>query len=415
MTPAGPSRWTSPGVVREKATLWWRSGRLLRELHDPDHTQFPVHFRLTRPTAAEVADRFAEVRAWAQAHHDAAARGGWTVELKRVPVRALGPQEIPAVLVVPDVRTALALLGSGEQRDVATFGTCVAQARAAGGWALQVALSRPLEVVAAAPDWPALLAVAHWVAANPRPGVHIRALPVPGAHTKLVETNRGLLTALLVSRLPDDAIDTGAATFEGKFGFATGERHVVLRAPGALVGLHHLAVAEVTWPAAGLAGIDPGELGVTEVVVVENRACLPMIPVEHGRIVVWGAGYGAGELLAGVDWLARVPVVYWGDIDTHGMAILSGVRAAVPHVRSVLMDLDTLRAHAHRAGAEPTPRADDLPHLTEEEHMLYDLLRAGTGTRVEQEHLRPNAVVAAFGKGPAAARAGREPSRGRPG
>jgi hypothetical protein len=41
-------------------------------------------------------------------------------------------------------------------------------------------------------------------------------------------------------------------------------------------------------------------------------------------------------------------VVYWGDIDSHGLAILSGVRATVPHVRSVLMDLDTLRVHADR-------------------------------------------------------------------
>ena len=116
---------------------------------------------------AEVADSYAEVRAWAQAHHDAAAKGGWTVETKRVPVRALGPQEIPSALVVPDVRTALARLGPNEQRDVATFATCLGRARADGGWALRVALSRPLEVVKAAGDWPTLLAVADWVAANP--------------------------------------------------------------------------------------------------------------------------------------------------------------------------------------------------------------------------------------------------------
>jgi hypothetical protein len=396
--------------------LWWGTGRLLRELYDgPDYVQFPVRIRLDRrPTAAEIGDCFAEVRAWARAHHDAAARGGWTVETKRVPVRALGPQEIPAVLVVPDVRTALALLGPREQRNVATFATCVTQARAAGGWALRVALSRPLEVVAVAADWPALLAVVDWVAANPCPGVHIRALPVPGAHTKLVENNRGLLTALLVSRLPADAIDADATTFEEKFGFATGERHVVLRAPGAIVGLSHLDVAEVTWPAGGLAGIDPGDRGITDVVVVENRACLPMVPTEGGRIVVWGAGYGAGELLTGVPWLARVAVVYWGDIDTHGLAILSGVRAAVPHARSVLMNLDTLRAHADRAGAEPTPRADDLAHLTEDEQSLYDVLRTGTGTRVEQEHLLPEAVVAAFTDEVPAARAVRQPSHAGP-
>jgi len=318
------------------------------------------------------------------------------VQTVRIPVRALGPQEIPTALVVPDARAALALLGPAEQHAAALFGTCVTQARAAGDWAVRVALSRPLDVAAAARDWPALLAVADWVAANPRPGIHIRALPVPGAHTKLVESNRSLLSALLVSRLPGDAIEPTAATWEDKFGFATGERHVVLRAPGAVVGLAHLDVADVTWPAAGLAGIDPADRGVTEVVVVENRACVPMVPVRHGRIVVWGAGYGAGDLLSSIAWLARVPVIYWGDLDTHGLAILSGVRAAVPHTRSVLMDRDTLRSHADRAGLEPAPRSDDLGFLTEGEQALYELLRTGSGARVEQEHLRPDVVAAAF-------------------
>jgi hypothetical protein len=391
-------------VVREKAALWWRSGRLLRAAHDVcDDTGFPARIRLTRPAAAEVADRFAQVRAWAQAHHAAAAKGGWTVETKRVPVRALGPQEIPVALVVPDAGTALALLGPRMQRDVAAFATSVAQARSAGPWALAVALARPLEVVAATADWPALLAVAEWVGANPRPGVHIRALPVPGAHTKLVEDNRSLLTALLASRLPEEAMDASAVTFESRFGFAAGERRVVLRAAGEVMGLRHLDVAEVTWPAAGLAGIDPGERGITEVVVVENRACLSMVPVKDGRIVIWGAGYGAGELLAGIAWLRSVAVVYWGDIDTHGVAILSGVRAAVPHARSVLMDLTTLRAHADRTGVEPTPRSDHLVGLTKDEQAVYDTLRIRCGTRLEQEHLLEDAVVAAFGDEPTAA------------
>lgn len=57
-----------------------------------------------------------------------------------------------------------------------------------------VALARPLQVVTAADDWPAPVSVATWLAANPRPGVHVRALPVPGVHSKLVENNRALLS-----------------------------------------------------------------------------------------------------------------------------------------------------------------------------------------------------------------------------
>jgi hypothetical protein len=386
--------WSSPTVVRDKAATWWRDGRLLRELHaHSDPPLFPATIRLRRPDAAEIADRFAEVHTWAQHHLEAARAGGWEVHTRRVPVRALGPQEIPSALVVPGPQTALAQLGHRERRRAATFADCLATAQETGAWAETVALARPLDVVEAAADWPRLLAVSEWVMANPRPGVHVRSIPVPGAHTKIVDGNRGLLSALLTACLPEDAIDRAAQSFEEKFGFLAGERNVVLRAAGATLGLQHLSVAEVTWPAAGLAGIDPLERSITQVVVVENRVCLKTVPVAAGRVVVWGAGYGAGELLARVGWLRDVDVVYWGDIDTHGLAILAGVRAAVPRVRTMLMDTATLEQYRDRVGAEPVPRLDDLPQLTAEEQRLYDLLRASR-ERLEQEHLPTEAAVA---------------------
>jgi hypothetical protein len=391
--------WSTPSIVREKAAAWWRGGRLLRELHAPgDPPMFPARIRLVRPTKDEVADRFGEVRGWASRHLAAAADGGWQVETRRVAVRSLGPQEIASALVLPDAQTALAALGGSARRDAATFARCLQETRAVGVWAEQVALARPLDVVAAAADWPDLLRVTEWVGANPRPGLHVRALPVPGAHSKLVENNKALVSALLLARLPVEAVDLEAVNFEERFGFATGERSVVLRAIGAMVGLPYLVFPEVTWPAAGLASLDPAERGIDQVVVVENRACLPMVAPAEGRVVVWGAGYGAGDLLAGIGWLDRVDVVYWGDLDTHGLAILDAVRAVVPGVRSVLMDVATLEFHGDRAGTEPVPREGEFAHLTVEEQALYRRLRASR-QRVEQEHLSREVIDAAFTPG----------------
>ncbi len=42
--------------------------------------------------------------------------------------------------------------------------------------------------------------------------------------------------------------------------------------------------------------------------------------------------------LAQAGWLARCQVYYWGDIDTHGFAILDQLRTHIPHARSLLMD-----------------------------------------------------------------------------
>ncbi len=385
--------WSAPAVVRDAAARWWRGGRLLRELHVPgDPPLFPARVRLVRPSGEEIADRYADVRAWADRHARAAAAGGWAVETRRVPVRALGAQEVPSALVVPDVRTALALLGPAAVADAEVFAGCLDQARDVRDWAVRAAMARPLDVVAAAPDWSALLDVARWMVANPRPGVHIRAIPVPGVHTKLVESRRALLGLLLSEALDPEHIDDDADTFEGRFGFATGERSVVLRAPGTMLGLPHLDVAEVTWPLAGL-GRRPH--GVAEVVVVENRVCLAMVPWRADRCAVWGAGYGAGDLLRGAPWLADVDVVYWGDLDTHGLAILSEVRGAVPQARSILMDVATLDEHRDRVGVEPSSRTDELPNLRPREEELWERLRR-TGERLEQEHIAAEQVAAAL-------------------
>jgi hypothetical protein len=38
-------------------------------------------------------------------------------------------------------------------------------------------------------------------------------------------------------------------------------------------------------------------------------------------------------------------ILYWGDIDTHGFAILDRLRTGMPHMRSLMMDQATLQAH----------------------------------------------------------------------
>jgi hypothetical protein len=83
-------------------------------------------------------------------------------------------------------------------------------------------------------------------------------------------------------------------------------------------------------------------------------------------------------------------VFYWGDIDTHGFAILDSLRAFFPDARSFLMDRETLLAHQSLWGDEPDRCDKDLPRLTAPEAALYAELRAdslGTHVRLEQERI----------------------------
>ncbi|HVZ31067.1 MAG TPA: DUF2220 domain-containing protein, partial [Polyangiaceae bacterium] len=101
-----------------------------------------------------------------------------------------------------------------------------------------------------------------------------------------------------------------------------------------------------------------------------------------------GAAVGT---LAAIPWLRGVPAVYWGDLDTHGFVILDRARAALPNMRSVLMDEETLLAHRRLWSQEAEPHADaGLPHLTKPERAVFDKLRTnewGQGVRLEQERI----------------------------
>ena len=98
------------------------------------------------------------------------------------------------------------------------------------------------------------------------------------------------------------------------------------------------------------------------------------IPDSPGAIVVFGAGSGFDHF-ALVPWLAEDPVHYWGDIDTHGMAILDQLRGFIPHAVSLMMDHDALMAHRGFWGTEERPTRRDLRRLTDAELAVYNDLR----------------------------------------
>ena len=92
----------------------------------------------------------------------------------------------------------------------------------------------------------------------------------------------------------------------------------------------------------------------------------------------------------GGRWLERCVLRYWGDIDTHGYAILDQLRSRFPHTQSLLMDRATLMAHQAAWGRESAPVRHDLPRLSADERALYDELRDNRiqpDLRLEQERI----------------------------
>lgn len=215
-----------------------------------------------------------------------------------------------------------------------------------------------------------LLRVVEWIRGCPESGLYLRELPVAGLDTKWVERRRRVITAWIW------VLRAGAA---GSHNFY---RVTGLRAPPDRLRLR-LLDEELRGRFGGLSDIEAPAvevmrlaLPVRRVSIVENLTTGLACGDLPGAIVFMARGY-AIETLAALPWLARVPVYYWGDIDTHGLAILSRLRRRLPKVHALLMDQDTLQAHRALVVREPQPHpAQELDYLSEAELQLFKALRA---------------------------------------
>lgn len=130
--------------------------------------------------------------------------------------------------------------------------------------------------------------------------------------------------------------------------------------------------------------------------IVENLETGLALPDVANTVLVMKLG-NAVSALGALPWLQSADVVYWGDIDSHGFAILDRARKTVPQIRSVLMDEATLLAHRALWVQESALCANGAyEELTTGEKSVYENLRAGTwGSRVrlEQERLEWGAAL----------------------
>jgi hypothetical protein len=128
---------------------------------------------------------------------------------------------------------------------------------------------------------------------------------------------------------------------------------------------------------------------VQTLLIVENEINFLALPAIDRAVAIFGSGYG-WAMLAQARWLERCRLYYWGDIDTHGFAILDQLRGHFSHAESLLMDRTTLLAHQAFWGKEDKPTRIELTRLREHERALYNDLRdnrIAPDLRLEQEQI----------------------------
>lgn len=388
--------WTTSVELRAQVMRRWDQGELLAEIVAPGDL-FPLRLSLRGPTSSDLSERFDEVRAWAAGLQQSA---GCRLVMREVRHRVIGQNSLPGEAWVDTLNDALRLVGKA--RDARAYRALLAVTLQRQPALLPWLQRQPLRALTLAEVWPQLLDIVAWLQAHPRPDIYLRQVGLPGIHSKFIEAQRGVLSELLDLTLAADAIDTmasGAAQFARRYGFREKPLRVRLRFldpehPAWVSG----ADADYTISQQAFAMLAPD---VRHVFITENEINFLALPPAAGSLVVFGAGYGF-EAMSGAAWLQQCGLHYWGDIDTHGFAILDQLRAQFPHAQSFLMDHDTLLVHQAQWTLEPQPTQRDLPRLNEAERRVYDDLRwrrlRDEPLRLEQERINFSRVERAVMK-----------------
>lgn len=387
--------WTTPADIRGQVLKLWQRGIILAALAGGEPV-FPRRLSLKKPTSTEMAEHFSEVRSWITRLNREAKN--YRLVWREIRHRTLGTNAVPAEVWIDSLEDGLVLIGKKKEADL-----FAALAELTGERQPQLIAwleKRPLRGLELAEDWPLLLEIVSWLQHHPRPEIYLRQVDIAGIHSKFIESHRGVLSELFDMVLPRHCLDEtarGAAGFCRRYGFRDKPSRVRFRLLDPSLSLLNTATSQdITVTDDTFAALD---IQVSNVYITENEINFLAFPAVADSMVIFGAGYGF-EILAAADWLHSCSIYYWGDIDTHGFAILDQLRTVFPATVSFLMDHDTLLAHRLHWGVEPQPTTYDLPRLTQTEQRLYDDLRQDRldkKLRLEQERIGYEWVKNALG------------------
>lgn len=254
-------------------------------------------------------------------------------------------------------------------------------------------------------DFTTLLAAVAWFRANPRSGLTMRRVPVPGMHTKWLARHRAIVLACLgtptdtadsAGDLDDDVdpVDVPIADLDA-LGLRPLPREIgivvadpALRAP--IGGLR-----QISTPIDELAGL---QLRPEAVLIVENKEPALAWSDTDGLVIIHSLGNHL-DVLDRLPWIPQERCWYWGDLDRHGFTLLSRARTKIPLLLSLLMGPEDVEAYRQMGVNEDMGRYDPPdPTLTlaEIDALAALQLPGGKYLRAEQERIPVSDAQNAF-------------------
>jgi hypothetical protein len=365
--------WTTPDDIAARVRRRWDDGSLLCAYANGDPFD-PIEVPLRGPKPSQVGDDIAAARDWVAAL-DAGRRdnGRYTLQWQSIGGRQIGRNRLPVRAVVSSIEQAWALLGVATL--VRRFDELLVLAHQhprVREWVVD----HPHHALGLAPEMSQLIAAYVWLDGHRQSNRYLREISAPGVDTKFAERHRPVLAAML-------GVSSTASGFLAGLGLRSKPGLVRLR-PAPSLGLP----APLTELAVRSEELTQLRVEPRVATIIENEISYLSVDVPEDGVVIWGKGFEV-DRVGRLRWLAEADILYWGDIDTHGFAILDRLRAWLPRARSVLMDRETLLAHRDRWVTEDRPAKSVLTRLRPDEQDLYsDLVGEAFGERVRLEQER---------------------------
>ena len=374
--------WTTILSVKESLRKKWDKGHFICEAVNPAGV-FPLRIPLRGPRSSELRDTFALAQQWVRQYLDPGNQRYFTVQWDEINNRDTGKNSVPVAVEFMTPDSVASFIGKTKELKeyIALSKILLSCFPPLNEWVSR----NPFQLIAVAEVIDRLINVTLWILKNPLPGVYLRQITISDVDTKFIEQHKKNLYDWFDIVLTDNqkrAECSGIRQFESRYGFLSKPQLIRFRILDQSCYVNGLS--DLTLRADEFCKL---EIDIDTVFVTENDINGIAFPMVSRSIVLFGRGYGFDSLRE-CSLLKNKKILYWGDIDTHGFAILNQFRSLFPETKSILMDKETLLKHKNFWVQEQTPTGADLTVLTEHELEVYDILRynrLGNGVRLEQE------------------------------
>jgi len=340
---------------------------------------WPLEINLDIPTEQDAFCQQDAVKIWISAWKSWRGKGDivWTERHWR----SLGIQTVPQKLILNEPKDVVSWIGETETWSsvVERYKTLVQQ------WpTLTDVLPRHYRILADYDDtnFYRLTGILSWICANPNSGLYPRQIPVAGIDSKWLESHKGLVCELVSAIHGNKERD-----FFKTCGLKPQQQLIRMRILDPEIRNQLGGLGDICAPREEVANLN---IKPTHVFIVENLQTGLAFENLVGSVVIMALGYSV-EVLGNIPWLHHARCIYWGDIDTHGFAILNRARTYFHSLKTVLMDEQTLLAHRDLWVQEKEQStSSELPLLTKSEYELFLSLKNNTfgqQIRLEQERI----------------------------